>query len=321
MTTLLRSAGYVVGAIALLSAACVHRQLALDDAGQGGDVGGFDTPADAGAPADADAPADASGDRITEADWQMMIAPRSGAHAINDRNAGTACQPVTIGQDYLVQPTVGCSLTDDHDSGGNPIYACTVEPFCTRHDECQEYPRGTCQGSRRAVCAYPGAERTPCMADSDCTAVPGGSCPLQGSQITACYPTGRCVPPGRTCFYPDQQCTSDADCTAAAGGTCAKSALLTRCEYQMCMIDADCATGTRCLCGTTNACIVANCNADGDCAAGQQCRLLSNCIMSAYLCTTDLDTCRDGPDCGSGKYCTFKDGRRQCAPALCPIVP
>jgi hypothetical protein len=89
----------------------------------------------------------------------------------------------------------------------------------------------------------------------------------------------------------------------------------------MCMIDADCATGTRCLCGTTNVCIVANCNADGDCAAGQQCRLLSNCIMSAYLCTTDLDTCRDGPDCGSGKYCTFKDDRRQCAPALCPIVP
>src|SRR6185436_11092954 len=83
MTTLLRSAGYVVGAIALLSAACVHRQLALDDAGQGGDIGGLDTPAD-GAPADADAPTDASGDRITEADWQMMIAPRSGPHAIND---------------------------------------------------------------------------------------------------------------------------------------------------------------------------------------------------------------------------------------------
>jgi len=318
MKALARSGGNVAVTLALLSsAACVHRQLSPGDAGQGADVG-IELDGSAGS----DAPADTAGERLTEADWQMMIAPRSGPHAVDDRNAGTACQPIAIGQEYLVQPTVGCTPTSMLDAQGNVIYQCTVQPYCTRHADCQDRRYGSCRGSAYAVCKYPGAERTPCTSNDDCRAIPGGSCPLDGQQITACYPTGRCEPPGRLCFYPDQQCADDADCTAVAGGRCAKTIVFPRCEYQPCMNDDGCDPDRRCLCDALyNSCVPADCHADAECGAGHECRLQDTCVNKAYHCSTDVDSCRSHADCTGFQRCLFKDARWRCDDVFCPNVP
>ena len=293
----------------LAAPACTRRALDEHDAGTGTVIfGAADARIDL-------AVFDLAGGAISEDDWQAMIAPRAGVHAVDDR-ASSRCQPTAIGQDYAVSPIVLCHLLSDYT---NPVYACSVAPYCTRHDECRDYPRGSCRGQPRGQCAYPGTVQVPCASDADCTAAPDGVCPPNGDDSTACYPTGRCDPPGRRfCGYASQACTSDAECTGAPGGHCSKLILFTQCQYQICMTDADCEAGTRCLCDdVSNACIPADCQADSDCGAGHQCLLLSNCFGSAYHCSTDLDSCHRDTDCGTGQLCRFTDARWQCQPALC----
>jgi hypothetical protein len=277
-----------------------------DDAGQ-----------DTGSSVGIDAAGDRAVEHLTEAEWQAMIAPRADEHAVDDRNA-SACQRVPIGQDFLVQPTVACTIATASDSNGNAVYDCAVEPYCTHHEQCQERTHGTCRGTPYPVCAYPGAERTPCTADRDCTAVPGGICPQDPGNVVTCFPTGRCDPPSRKCTYPQQTCNGNADCTAAAGGHCAKLILFPRCEYQPCMTDGDCDANARCLCTTSvNRCIPADCRSDGDCGTGQECRLQSTCLGQAYHCSTDLDSCRSNADCAP-RSCLFKSGQWDCGVPLCP---
>ena len=291
---------------ALAMAACTPRDLDKRDAGAGTVIIG----------SRADAGLDIVGARISEDEWRAMRSPRTGAHAVDDRSSNL-CQPVAIGQDYAVQPGIDCPLLPDYD---NPVYACSIAPFCTRHDECQEQPHGSCRGTPSSRCTYPGMTRKLCTTDAECAAVPDGFCYPYPNTVTTCYPTGTCELPGqRFCAYPiHPPCLTDADCTLAPDGRCAKLIVQARCEYQPCLIDADCETGTRCLCGTSgNTCVPADCATDGDCVPGHACLLLSNCVAHGYHCSTVLDTCHSDPECAPGQFCMFRNDRWGCEPTLC----
>jgi hypothetical protein len=89
------------GRSALLSAACVHRQLALDDAVQWWGTSALGYARRRRARRRPTARHRRQRRRITEADWQMMIAPRSGPHGHQRPQRRHCRQPVAIGQDYL----------------------------------------------------------------------------------------------------------------------------------------------------------------------------------------------------------------------------
>ena len=257
---------------------------------------------------------------ISEEEWQRRIAPLEGEHDV-DRHVSYGCPAQPIAQDFRVMPTVACRVRP----GSTTVRDCDVEPFCSRHEQCQDKPFGRCRGSPSARCVYP-VERVACAAASDCTAMPNGSCPptIPATPQTLCYPTGRCETTQRRCVYRDEPCTSDADCTTVAGGVCEKRIGSIRCEYQACMIDSDCAQGSRCVCavsGSGNVCVPADCQTDGDCGTGQECRLELGChgMPHGYHCSTLLDTCKTKGDCGPD-YCLF-NGSWQCVPKFCPVGP
>jgi hypothetical protein len=291
-------------------------QLDKRDAGAGTVIigGGSDAPF-----ATVDGGIDLPGERISESEWQAMIAPRTGDHAVDDRGAG-GCQPVALGPEYVVQPTITCTLDPAY---ANVVYQCSVAPYCTSHEQCRERPYGLCLGTAYSMCSYPGtATRVSCASDGDCSALPGGACTREDS--INCYPTGRCDPAGaQFCTYPDQSCRTDAECRAAPGGHCSKSIFLTSCEYLPCLADADCGANARCLCvpGISVRCVPADCYSDGDCPAGHECRLQSTCFDNAYHCATDTDSCRSNADCGPPLACMFMNAHWQCADPHCPDVP
>jgi hypothetical protein len=316
-----RSASLWLAALPLL--ACSPAQLAGGRPGQDGGPGGIviDALTDVAVAADV-ATTGVASPQISESSWQAMTAPRAGEHAVDESNS-SLCQPVAIGQDYLVQPPTGCTPAADYDPQANPVRTCRIDPTCTSHDQCQERPHGTCRGTPTATCVYPGTSQT-CASDADCRALPGGHCAQPINNDILCYPTGRCDPPRSVCRYGSQACNSDADCTLADGGHCAKLIVFAHCEYPNCLTDAECTGHTRCLCGTTNnLCVPAACRSDADCGDGHECRLQSACGTGAYLCSTDLDTCRNNQDCSAPvpMSCLFTSGRWQCGVPACPDVP
>ena len=117
--------------------------------------------------------------------------------------------------------------------------------------------------------------------------------------------------PGVTCHeqadcsdQPRGHCLGFTDCDAsAAGSACDHVIRSTRCLYDACASDADCATGQQCVCpqaGGDPWCVVDGCDEDGDCPAGQHCQGDHSVRGVGPLehCTTLEDTCGDQADCG-----------------------
>jgi hypothetical protein len=127
----------------------------------------------------------------------------------------------------------------------------------------------------------PGATIT-CKLHADCVAQPRGRCVF--------YPTSPPVDPGGTrCIY--DECTTDYQC--APGATCVCNTLANACEQGNCRIDADCGTNEYCS-PTVNGC------------GG----------FSGYYCHTADDACVDDADCGGFQACVFS-GKWACRPVGC----
>jgi hypothetical protein len=100
------------------------------------------------------------------------------------------------------------------------------------------------------------------------------------------------------------------------------------CTYDACASDADCASGTLCLCGASyedrNACSPANCHGDADCPAGKKCEDLptnatGSITSQGRYCRTASDKC-SGNDCGASRTCGYDvdRGRWECVDARYP---
>jgi hypothetical protein len=131
-------------------------------------------------------------------------------------------------------------------------------------------------------------------------------------------------PPG-TCAQtrgvrPTSACTRDPDCAAGINGRCqfgsqgsgGDSGSDCFCEYDDCLVDADCHTGGPCQCApskdagattTRNVCLYGNCRTDADCGegycspsdSGTNCGGFRN--GHGYFCHTAQDTCVNDADC------------------------
>jgi len=260
-----------------------------------------------------------SGGLMTTEQWEALTAPQPGEHAV----LTSGCDGAPIGQEYRILPTVGCALAPDYDYETNPVRDCTVEPFCSGPEDCQEEPFGSCRGFPYAYCDY-GLEREPCTTDADCSTLTGGHCATSGSNESLCFPTGECVGPEPTCFYPEESCTNDSSCTQLPGGRCEKVIRFARCSYDLCTADADCPGTDRCACSELseqNECVSADCSEEADCEDGEECRLERGCYGSvvAYHCSTSADTCRTAADC-DGLHCSYADEHWQCVELDCPYI-
>lgn len=124
-------------------------------------------------------------------------------------------------------------------------------------------------------------------------------------------------------------CRSDAECTQHPRGHCAgfdegNGAIeFIRCFYEGCETNADCATGSVCLCGSGwRYCVKADCMADGDCPMGEHCiRVDAECSPGPFfVCTNPADQCRTASDCaGKGNTCWAEQGGvpLSCADVIC----
>jgi hypothetical protein len=104
-------------------------------------------------------------------------------------------------------------------------------------------------------------------------------------------------------------CQSDADCTNKPSGYCRAFAGLEApgnyCAYG-CLSDADCTTGSICLCGDPiGTCVSATCASDADCGAGLRCQRYESiaCGGTGFACQTPDDQCGSNADCAAGR-CT-----------------
>jgi hypothetical protein len=262
---------------------------------------------------------DASRDRITEEEWERITGLVAGTHNVDSFPSG-GCPTHSIEQEFRILPTVVCAWSATRD-----FRECDVERHCQRHTDCTERPLGRCRGSPSATCVYPDVPPSSCSSNSECTSLPGGSCPMVTEPNTPrCYPTGRCETPERRCFHQSELCSNDSECTSTPGGICEKRIRFARCEYQGCLEDGDCAAGQRCACSSPrHLCVPADCAGDADCSAGEQCLLeRGGCFgaASGYHCTTPLDTCHAKEECASAGDCIF-DGHWQCRYKPCPPPP
>lgn len=103
-----------------------------------------------------------------------------------------------------------------------------------------------------------------------------------------------------------------------------------KCTDDACLRDADCPSGTICVCGTDelshrNRCAPGNCESDADCGgftcgesmvhalpAGYDSRGPSVGLVSGRYCRSARDTCQSHADCPGAK-CTFQDSAFRCA--------
>ena len=252
---------------------------------------------------------------MTKAEWEAATAPVAIEHLI----WGALCD-APISQEYQVLPDIVCVPTAQFDSVTNPVQSCTAQVACMGPSDCHYGQFSTCTGIQASYCVYPTVTKnSPCLVDSDCTAIPYGSCgPFNHCQVLF-YPDGELGLPGSTCTYPEQPCTVDSDCSSAPQGACAKLVRSTRCSSNECLVDSDCGSGSRCYCDSTRSkeCIPADCNADADCEPGQVCRLEeTSCGHAvAYHCSTAADTCTSNLDCGSS--CKFDGGYWRCIGQPC----
>lgn len=147
------------------------------------------------------------------------------------------------------------------------------------------------------------------MVDADCTALPGGDCPVY-SRAIFCLPSGECDDRPRVCLYPalNATCETDSKCDAVPGGRCDKTVERSACHRHGCASDGDCTGGARCTCRPAEgrACVFPTCEADADCESGQRCLRPSEVgplIPEGSFCTNPDDECRSDADCSAGLRC------------------
>lgn len=114
---------------------------------------------------------------MSEAEWAALTVPRQSEHDVLAFGCGTS---EGLDPSYRVLPPVECDLTllvlD-----GYRVRWCHLEPYCTRHEECNARPRGVCRGQfSLSWCDYPADVDAPCTTDDDCRARPGGQCSPRG---------------------------------------------------------------------------------------------------------------------------------------------
>lgn len=116
------------------------------------------------------------------------------------------------------------------------------------------------------------------------------------------------------------ECSSDADCTEYPNGMCNSSSgfggLGCFCSYG-CMEDADCSTGSICVCGDViGQCEPASCVTDADCGGGSLCARYESldlaCGSQGWECTTAADECLVHEDCLNGMECVYAVDHRIC---------
>jgi hypothetical protein len=156
-----------------------------------------------------------------------------------------------------------------------------------------------------------------------------GKCPAQafpaGLQVHA---TTYCS--GTTGACHDEVCHGDTDCTAQPFGRCAGvdegagAIEFTRCMYEQCLSNDDCATGSVCVCdGGWRYCVAAACTSNEDCPASEQCIRADTCgegPFGPFLCTSPADECHVNSDCalrGTGNSCAAEDGHLKCISIIC----
>jgi hypothetical protein len=105
-------------------------------------------------------------------------------------------------------------------------------------------------------------------------------------------------PPGRRGPATDG-CKADSECTQGKNGRCnghggGHAIAVNECDYDACFTDADCGSGSLCLCGTSgNWCARALCRTDADCGEGGAC----SSSEGSYACHTADDACVNTDDC------------------------
>lgn len=138
---------------------------------------------------------------------------------------------------------------------------------------------------------------------------------------------------------PRFECSRDRHCTDPTQGYCTLTDTTsdvwgTRCIYDPCQTDQDCAADSVCDCARGwPECRPATCKASADCETGALClRTLATkytCVGSnfpfglpviEYHCQTREDECAASADCGTSRYdeCIFLEGRHVCVVAETP---
>lgn len=126
-------------------------------------------------------------------------------------------------------------------------------------------------------------------------------------------------------------CNGDADCQDASLGPNAHCVEHV-CGEDECLVDADCAAGTICICSSdvgggnglhVNRCVPSNCTTDGDCGSGNYCVPSRGYCGGAdgFYCTSGSDTCvvpQSDCACG-GNACVYAPevGHFACGATTC----
>ncbi len=123
-------------------------------------------------------------------------------------------------------------------------------------------------------------------------------------------------------------CQSDNDCVGKGDGPCLPGLGTPWCFCQQtCQTDADCGTGSVCLCGPSyGTCMSATCTDSHDCTVGDCVTHDTNpgCGGKALACQTADDLCGGPKDCPSDKpFCAIENGAQSgkhvCEPYMCAI--
>ena len=123
-------------------------------------------------------------------------------------------------------------------------------------------------------------------------------------------------------------CQSDNDCVGKGDGPCLPGLGTPWCFCQQtCKTDADCGTGSVCLCGPSyGTCMTATCTDSHDCKVGDCVTHDTNpgCGGKALACQTAEDLCGGPKDCPSDKpFCAIENGAQSgkhvCEPYMCAI--
>jgi hypothetical protein len=132
-------------------------------------------------------------------------------------------------------------------------------------------------------------------------------------------------PPSASTACP-ASCQSDSDCVQSPLGVCTQAHQLAGvcgCYYGFCEKDADCGSGSICLCGgpVGGTCVPATCTSDSDCPAGLLCVSSSQSChggQAAFTCQSAADECLGDGDCPldpsypGHERCVLEAGKRSC---------
>jgi hypothetical protein len=172
------------------------------------------------------------------------------------------------------------------------------------------------------------------------TASPDGAPAVPQEHRAAAVACGRSSPSGRTASsgapassapYTGSACSSDRECTGN-GSDPTPYCRGNQCGIDECLVDADCASGTVCVCGSDagwgtlflrNVCVAASCRIDADCGPNGYCSPSRGYCgsVNGFNCHTPQDTCIDpAKDCGcGGNACVYAPtvGHFVCGSSVC----